>query len=161
MAKDKEALEIKEIIVVEGRDDTNAIKRAVGAVTIETHGFGISEETWAKLDNAYKERGLIIFTDPDYAGNLIRKKLKEKYPEAKEAFLARKKAMDKNLDHPDIGIENANPEDIREALSKAHATYYSDDIHNDKSPENKVNWSPYTLNDLEKYGLIGAEDSSK
>ena len=44
---------IKEIIVVEGRDDTLAIKRAVEADTIETHGFGISEETWKLLEKAY------------------------------------------------------------------------------------------------------------
>ena len=147
--------QIKEIVVVEGRDDTNAIKRAVDAVTIETHGFGISEETWNKLDWAYKEKGIIIFTDPDHAGNEIRRRIKEKYPEAKEAFLSRKKASlfakesnreneNQKTDHEiedrkkerkaqraiDIGIENAGPDDIREALSKAHATYYDDDCEN-------------------------------
>ena len=65
---------IKEVIVVEGRDDTNAINRAVRAVTIETHGFGISKETWEKIAAAYENKGIIIFTDPDHAGEEIRKR---------------------------------------------------------------------------------------
>ncbi|MBR5489075.1 MAG: ribonuclease M5, partial [Firmicutes bacterium] len=44
---------VKEIIVVEGRDDTAAIKRAVDANTIETHGFGIRKETWDLIEKAY------------------------------------------------------------------------------------------------------------
>ena len=48
---------IKETIVVEGRDDTNAINRAVRGTTIETHGFGISKETWEKIANAYETKG--------------------------------------------------------------------------------------------------------
>ena len=63
---------IKEVILVEGRDDTAAIKRAVNAQTIETHGYGIRKETWALLEKADREKGLIIFTDPDFAGNQIR-----------------------------------------------------------------------------------------
>ena len=48
--------------------------------TIETHGFGITKETWAELEIAYKERGLIILTDPDHAGEQIRRMLTEKFP---------------------------------------------------------------------------------
>ncbi|MBE6031549.1 MAG: ribonuclease M5 [Clostridiales bacterium] len=110
---------LKEVIVVEGRDDTAAIKRALDADTIETHGFGIRKSTWELIEKAYNERGIIIFTDPDYSGNEIRRKLKAKFPEAKEAFLSRDDATKKN----DIGIENAEPEAILEALGKAHATY--------------------------------------
>lgn len=110
---------LKEVIVVEGRDDTSAIKRALDADTIETHGFGITKATWELIEKAYNERGIIVFTDPDYSGNEIRRRLKEKFPDAKEAFLSRKDATKKD----DIGIENAEPEAILEALSKAHATY--------------------------------------
>ena len=60
---------VKEVIVVEGRDDTAAIKRAIDADTIETHGFGIRRTTWELIENASRERGIIIFTDPDYSGN--------------------------------------------------------------------------------------------
>ena len=110
-------MKIDEIIVVEGRDDTQAVKRAVECETIETHGFGMSDEMWTSLETAYKNRGLIILTDPDHAGGEIRKKIKERFPDSKEAFLPRSKARKKN----DIGVENARPEDIREALSFARA----------------------------------------
>ena len=61
-------MKIKEIIVVEGRDDTAAVKRAVDGQTIQTHGYGIKKETWQLIEKAYNEKGIIIFTDPDYAG---------------------------------------------------------------------------------------------
>lgn len=110
-------MKIDEIIVVEGRDDTQAVKRAVTCETIETHGFGMSDEMWKSLDTAYKNRGLIIMTDPDHAGSLIRSKIKERYPDSREVFLPRAKAKRGN----DIGIENASPEAIREALSKVRS----------------------------------------
>ena len=50
-------LKIKEAIVVEGRDDTAALKKAVDAFIIETHGFGISRNTWDLLAKAYEEKG--------------------------------------------------------------------------------------------------------
>lgn len=135
---------IKEVIVVEGRDDTAAINRAVQADTIETHGYGISAGTWSLLEKAYESRGLIIFTDPDHAGNEIRRRLKEKFPEAKHAYLDRGKATDKD----DIGIENAKPEDIQEALSKAKSTL-------SEAPQ------VFTMDDMIKWGLAGDENSGR
>jgi 5S rRNA maturation endonuclease (ribonuclease M5) len=75
-----EKLKVKEVIVVEGRDDTNAVLRAVDGLTIETHGFGIKKETWKLLEKAYTEKGLIILTDPDYSGEEIRRKLTARFP---------------------------------------------------------------------------------
>lgn len=109
---------IKEVIVVEGRDDTAAINRAVQAVTIETHGFGINQKTWDLISTAYDKQGIIILTDPDHAGEEIRRRIKKRFPLAKEAFLDREDA--KNRD--DIGVENASKETILEALGKAKAT---------------------------------------
>ena len=109
---------IEEIIVVEGRDDTAAIRQAVDAVTIETHGFGIREEIWEMIDRAYRTKGIIVFTDPDTAGDLIRGRILERFPQAKEAFLDQAHAAKAG----DIGIENASPESIREALGKVHGT---------------------------------------
>ena len=103
---------IGQIIVVEGRDDTTAVKRAVNADTIETHGFGISRETWVLIERAYNERGIIIFTDPDHAGENIRKRVAEKFPGALHAYLDRKEARAGR----DIGIENAQPAAIIAAL---------------------------------------------
>ena len=51
---------IHEVIIVEGRDDTAAVKRAIDGLTIETHGFGIRRETWALIEKAYREKGIII-----------------------------------------------------------------------------------------------------
>lgn len=109
---------IKEVIVVEGRDDQAAVKRAVEAETIATHGFGIRRETLDLIEKAYLERGIIIFTDPDFAGEKIRKRLTEKFPLSKQAYLPRAEAEKDG----DIGIENASPQDIMEALSKAKFT---------------------------------------
>lgn len=109
---------IKEAIIVEGRDDTAAINRAVEAVTIETHGFGMPDSIWPQIDKAYRDQGIIVFTDPDYAGEKIRRKIAEKYPECRQAFLPKGKA----LKNGNVGVENARPEDIIEALEKAHCT---------------------------------------
>jgi ribonuclease M5 len=106
-------MRIKETIVVEGRDDTAAINRAVEAHTIETHGFGITKETWQLIQKAYDTTGIIIFTDPDYIGEQIRKRILDKFPEAGQAYLDR---MDASAGG-DVGIENGSPDAIRAALS--------------------------------------------
>ena len=131
-------IEIKEVIVVEGRDDTAAVKAAVKAETIETHGFGIKKETWDLIDKAHETRGIIVFTDPDHAGETIRKRILEKYPDAKEAFLTRRDALKSG----DIGIENAKPEAIEEALLK---------VCTRKEHEEDV----FTMDDMILAGLTG------
>lgn len=105
---------IKETIVVEGRDDTAAINRAVAAHTIETHGFGITAGTWELIQKAYDTTGIIVFTDPDFAGEQIRKRIMERFPGAGQAYLDR---LDASFGG-DVGIENGSPEAIRSALSK-------------------------------------------
>ncbi len=146
----KENLKIKEIIVVEGRDDTAAISRALDAQTIETHGYGIRRETWELIDRAYSDPalGIIIFTDPDHAGNEIRRRVKARCPNAKEAFLAKADATKDG----DIGIENAEPEAIIEALSKAHCTVK-------EATDSTTPIGVFTKADLQKAGLMGAADS--
>jgi len=136
-------MKIKEFIVVEGKDDTAAIKKSVDAITIETHGYGISESTWKLIEKAYQEKGIIVFTDPDYAGEQIRKRILARFPDAKEAFLDRTDATKKR----DIGIENASPESIREALSKAKCSVDTQDIS-------------FTIDDMFDTGLLGQPDSS-
>ena len=59
---------IKEIIVVEGRDDVTAVKRALDAELITTGGFGFPKGVMERIKAAQKRRGVIIFTDPDFAG---------------------------------------------------------------------------------------------
>ncbi|WCF11003.1 ribonuclease M5 [Paenibacillus thiaminolyticus] len=105
---------IREVIVVEGKDDTVAIQRAVDADTIETGGSAVSEMTIRRIALAQERRGVIIFTDPDHAGERIRKMIAERVPGCKHAFLARHEAIAKG----DLGVENASPEAIRAALGQ-------------------------------------------
>lgn len=86
-------LSIKEAIVVEGRDDAAVVSQITDALIIQTHGFGISGRTWKLLEKAYREKGLIIFTDPDFAGEQIRKRIEARFPESKHAYMPRKKLL--------------------------------------------------------------------
>lgn len=107
---------IKEVIVVEGRDDTVAIKRAVEADTIETGGSAIGAHVIRRVRLAQERRGVIILTDPDHAGERIRKIVSQKVPGCKHAFIPESEATLKG----DIGVENASPEAIRAALARVH-----------------------------------------
>lgn len=138
-----EKLKVSEVIVVEGRDDTNAVLRAIDGITIETHGFGIRPETWNLLEKAYKEKGLIVFTDPDFAGEEIRRRINARFPECKQAYLTRKEAEKKG----DIGIENASPEDIARAIEHVHFT-------------KRECRNCYTEADLLAAGLVGDKQSA-
>lgn len=143
---------IEEVIIVEGRDDTCAVNRAVDAMTIETHGFGMSDEMWQRIDRAYKTKGIIVLTDPDRAGENIRRKIVERYPDAIQAFLPRNEALKKD----DIGIENAKPEAIAEALRKA---LRNRELLSEKSSEGAKD--VFTQEDMDRFGLSGGEGSSE
>jgi ribonuclease M5 len=134
---------IKEVIVVEGKDDINAVKKAVEAEVIATSGFGISEATFKKIENAAERCGVIIFTDPDFAGEKIRKRISERVPSCKHAFLPRVLA----LRDGDIGIENASPESIISALSKVKT-------------EVEIIKTEFSMDDLMRNGLTGFPMSS-
>jgi ribonuclease M5 len=110
---------IKEIIVVEGKSDTIAIRRATGADTIETNGSAIDDETLARIQHALETRGVIVFTDPDYPGRRIRSIIEERIPGVKHAFLEKKLTIAKN--GKGVGIEHAADEDIREALRSVYS----------------------------------------
>jgi len=135
-------MKIKEIIVVEGKDDTIAIKRAVDADTIETNGSALSIHTIEKIKLAQQKRGVIIFTDPDYPGEKIRKEISEQVPGCLHAFLPKHAAKPKS--GKGIGVEHASPEDIREALKEAHVM--SEEIKEE-----------ITYDDLLEYGLLGGK----
>ena len=108
---------IKEIIVVEGKDDTVAIKRAVNADTIETNGSAVNESCIEQVRLAQETRGVIIFTDPDFPGQKIRNIISEQVKGCKHAFLTKKEALPKS--GRGIGVEHASPEAIRNALKDA------------------------------------------
>ncbi len=105
---------IKEIIVVEGKSDTKKIKQAVDADTIETQGLALEETVLEQIAHAQKTRGVIVFTDPDYPGETIRKWITQKVPGVKHAFIIPKEGEPKFKGT--LGIEHASNEAIREAL---------------------------------------------
>ncbi|WAW15032.1 ribonuclease M5 [Peptostreptococcus equinus] len=134
---------IKEVIVVEGRDDIRAVKKALDCELIATGGFGFPKGVMERIKTAQEKRGVIIFTDPDFAGEKIRKKIVEQVPNCKHAFLPREDAIKDG----DIGIENASPESILSALEKVRT----------QSIEDRKEFSQ---KDLIYNGLIGSENSS-
>lgn len=106
-------MHIKEVIVVEGRDDADRVKRSVDAEVIITHGYGIKEETFRRIEEAQKRCGVIVLTDPDHAGEQIRKRLHDRIPGLKNAYVPR---ADAKL-NGDIGVENASSDVIIKALA--------------------------------------------
>lgn len=105
---------LKEVLIVEGKSDVAAVKRAVEADCITTGGFHFGGRTLKDISAAYERRGIIILTDPDSAGENIRNFLSRKFPQAKHAYIPR----DEATANDDIGVEQASPESIRRALSK-------------------------------------------
>lgn len=134
---------IKEVIVVEGRDDIRAVKRALECELIATGGFGFPKGVMERIKTAQAKRGVIIFTDPDFAGEKIRKKIAEEVPGCKHAFLPREEATKDG----NIGIENASPESILMALDRVRT----------ESTEKR---SEFTNADLLANDLIGYDNSS-
>ena len=81
---------IKEVIVVEGKDDISAVKNAVDAEVFQVNGHAVRKNRSIEfLKLAYENKGLIILTDPDYAGEEIRKYLCKHFPNAKNAYISR------------------------------------------------------------------------
>ncbi len=108
---------IREAIVVEGKSDEAVVSRVFDTLIITTHGFGFGEDTWKIIDKAYKKKGLIVLTDPDYAGDRIRERIASRCPEARHAYVPRLAATAAG----DVGIENAAPESVAAAVAKARA----------------------------------------
>jgi ribonuclease M5 len=106
---------IKEVIVVEGRDDVTAVKKAVAAEVIAVGGFGINSRVIDRIKEAQKRQGVIVLTDPDFAGEKIRKIISKRVPGIKHAYISRAEGTRED----DIGVENASSEAIIRALEGA------------------------------------------
>lgn len=112
---------IKEVLIVEGRSDVARIRAShIDVDMITTDGFNLRPATIEQIRCAYEKRGIIILTDPDSAGERIRKYLTERFPQAKHAFIPRKDAIANN----DLGVEQASPEAIRAALAKTRCVVF-------------------------------------
>ncbi len=151
-------LKLREAVIVEGRDDVAAVERAIDALIIPTHGFGITQETLDIIGKAYHNQGIVIFTDPDRAGENIRRRLTELFPWAKQAFLPREQAEKSG----DIGIENAAPKDIRDALLLAKGPAASGCCFGgmggrmgDEAASELPSSEPLTMEDMDRLGLAG------
>jgi ribonuclease M5 len=135
---------IKEIVVVEGRADERAVKAAVDAELIVTSGYGLTAETWTRIQAAQARTGVILFTDPDPAGDQIRRKINRRVPGCKNAYLTREDAHR----NQNIGIENARPAAIRKALAQASGT---------AAPESPI----FTLADLQRHRLMAHPQAAR
>ena len=126
MAKPK----VKEVIVVEGRYDKNTLSQVVDAVIVELGGFAVfnDKEKQAFLRKLAKERGIILFTDPDGAGFVIRNRVKGNIPEGRvlQAYVpdiyGKEKRKRKGGKEGKLGVEGMKPEVLLDALRRAGAT---------------------------------------
>lgn len=106
----------KQIIVVEGRDDTKRLTETFGPIdTIETRGSAIDDETLALIKKAQATRGVIVLTDPDFPGEKIRKTISAAVPGVTHAFLPVKDAVPEHKGS--LGVEHASPAALKAALS--------------------------------------------
>ena len=110
---------IKEVIVVEGKDDTKQIAKAVNADTFETNGSALSSSDLKQLAELQKTRGLIVFTDPDFNGERLRKMISQAVPGVKHAFIRRDQGVPDEA-HGSLGVEHANPVVIKAALEHVY-----------------------------------------
>ena len=152
-------VKIKEAIVVEGKYDKNTLSQIVDAPILVTSGFGIfkDKEQMALLRSVAEKRGLIVFTDPDGAGFVIRNHIKSAVPEMylKHAYVPdimgkerRKRTAGKE---GKLGVEGMTPQVIIDALRRGGATIVGE---NEPAPKGEL-----TKQDMFFMGLSGSPDS--
>ena len=151
---------VREVIVVEGRYDKNALRQAVDATVVETGGFGVfsDRERLALLRRLAAERGLILLTDSDGAGFVIRNFLKGAIPKSqlKQAYIPDIPGKERRKAAPGkegkLGVEGMPPQVLLSALERAGATF-----EDTAAPAERV---PITKADLYEWGLTGGPDSA-
>lgn len=151
---------IREVIVVEGRYDKNALKQVVDATVVETGGFGVfnNKERLALLRRLAAERGIVILTDSDGAGFVIRNFLKGAIPKSqvKHAYIPDIYGKERRKAAPGkegkLGVEGMSPEVLLEALRRAGATFEGDEVCGERRPITKAG--------LYELGLTGTPDSA-
>ena len=152
-------VKIREAIVVEGRYDKNTLSQIVDAPILETSGFGIfkDKKQMALLRQVAEKRGLIVFTDSDGAGFVIRNHIKSAIPGKylKHAYIPDILGKERRKAAPGkegkLGVEGMTREVILDALRKSGAT-----IEGEESPLSQQ----ITKQDLMELGLSGGSDAS-
>lgn len=150
---------IKEAIVVEGRYDKNTLSQVVDALILETGGFGVfkSADTLALLRRVAQKQGLIILTDSDGAGFVIRSHLKGAIDPAlvKHAYIPDRTGKERRKRAPGkegkLGVEGMRPEVLLDALRRAGATFEEEGASAPRAVLTKA--------DLFALGLTGRPDS--
>lgn len=136
-------MKIQEVIVVEGKNDTAVLKSYFDCDTIETRGSCLSEFTLNYIESMQKKRGVIVFTDPDYPGEKIRKQINQRVKGCKNAFVPKSQAKTAKK----VGVEHASKEVLEKALKEC-VTF-------------RENSEPaITLEQFQMLGLSGKENSS-
>lgn len=151
-------LKIREAIVVEGRYDKNTLSQIVDAPILETSGFGIfkDKEQMSLLRRVAERRGLIVFTDSDGAGFVIRNHIKSAIPGKylKHAYIPDVYGKEKRKSAPGkegkLGVEGLTPQILVDSLRRAGAT-----IEGENSPGN----GGITKQDLMERGLSGGANA--
>ena len=134
-----------EVLVVEGKNDKARILAIFPNLqVITTNGSEISEETLDMIEKLSVNNKIILFLDPDFPGERIRRKILERVPNCENVYINKQKAIDERKHK--VGVEHASNQDIIEALS--HRITYS----------NKV--GKLALSDLYDLGLLGKPDST-
>lgn len=149
-------IKIKEALIVEGKYDKMQLKKVCDALIITTDGFRIFRDKDKRefLKALAKRQGLLILTDSDRAGFVIRSHLKSFIPPEyiKNIYIPDIKGKEKRKDKPSkeglLGVEGIDEETLKELLLKAEAT---------SVPDNK---NPITKVDLYDLNLCGKENSS-
>ena len=145
-----EKRKIPEVIVVEGKDDTANLKRYYEVDTYETRGSAINQDDLERIAKLQELRGVIVFTDPDYNGERIRKIIMQEIPQAKHAFLNRGEAVPKSKTKGrSLGVEHAGFEDLEKALAGLVGSYEDETFFD------------ITKTDLMRLGLLMGNDSRK
>lgn len=154
---------IREVIVVEGRYDKNTVSQVVDATVVTLGGFAVfnDREKLAFLRRLAQERGLIILTDSDGAGFVLRNYLKGALPRdrVKQAYIPDIAGKERRKRRPGkagmLGVEGMRPEVLLEALRRCGATF------EDESAQAVPPEPPITKADLYALGLTGGPDSGK
>jgi len=153
-------VKIREAIVVEGRYDKNTLSQIVDAPVFETSGFHImkDKQQLALLRKVAQKRGLVVFTDSDGAGFVIRNYLKSTIEPQylKHAYIPDIAGKERRKAAPGkegkLGVEGMTPETILDCLCRAGVT-----VEGENSPEKHAN---ITKQDLALLGLSGGNNSS-
>ena len=152
---------VREVIVVEGRYDRNTLLQVVDATVVEVGGFALfnDREKAAYLRRLAEARGVILLTDPDGAGFVLRSHLKGLLPpdRVKQAYVPDVYGKEKRKRKPGkegkLGVEGMTPQVLTDALRRAGATF--------EGEESRLPSAGITRADLMDKGLMGPNSAAK